>query len=126
MYVGRYGLVRRVLRALGTSFWTPVLARLCMTAFTYTQPLLLERVIDYVNDPKSSDDIGYGLIGAYSIVYTGLAVSVCTCLVSTCIECIGFKRVLLGWHQSNNHQVPRISYLCHFAKGLSCRCKDYR
>ena len=50
-----------------------------MSAFTYSQPLLLTRTISYVNgEPEPSKNVGYGLIGAYSIVYMGLAVRVAT------------------------------------------------
>jgi hypothetical protein len=46
-----------------------------MSVFTYTQPLLLTRTISYVSrQPQPSKNVGYGLIGAYVIVYMGLAV----------------------------------------------------
>ncbi|KUM60794.1 hypothetical protein ACN42_g6342 [Penicillium freii] len=52
-------------------------ARACVVAFNFCQPLLLERSLSFFNSPvnKSTQNIGYGLIGAYIMVYAGLAVS---------------------------------------------------
>jgi ABC-type multidrug transport system fused ATPase/permease subunit len=52
-------------------------ARACVVAFNFCQPLLLERSLSYFNSPvnASTNNIGYGLIGAYIMVYCGLAVS---------------------------------------------------
>jgi ATP-binding cassette subfamily C (CFTR/MRP) protein 1 len=56
---------------------SPVIPRLALTAFKYSQPLLIQRLLDYLDEPANSDtkNIGYGLIGAYALVYLGLAVS---------------------------------------------------
>ncbi|KAG9238182.1 ABC multidrug transporter [Amylocarpus encephaloides] len=54
---------------------TPAVPRLAMIGFTYCQPLLISRVLNYQKQPETSDsnNIGYGLIAAYGIVYIGLA-----------------------------------------------------
>jgi hypothetical protein len=45
-------------------------------AFNFCQPLLLTRSLTFFDQPVNSttNNIGYGLIGAYILVYTGLAV----------------------------------------------------
>jgi ATP-binding cassette subfamily C (CFTR/MRP) protein 1 len=55
----------------------PILPRLTQVAFTLCQPLLLRRLLNYLANRKDqeSSSIGYGLIGAYAIVYIGMAVS---------------------------------------------------
>lgn len=55
----------------------PVWPRVAMIAFTYCQPLLISRVLDFQEEPRTpeSKNIGYGLIAAYGFVYIGLAVS---------------------------------------------------
>ena len=54
----------------------PIIPRLALLAFTFCQPLLLRRLLDYLNHSDVEDkNIGYGLIGAYFVVYVGLAVS---------------------------------------------------
>ena len=55
----------------------PVIPRLILIGFTLCQPLLVNRFLDYLqNSAKEQDaNIGYGLIGAYGLVYFGMAVS---------------------------------------------------
>jgi ATP-binding cassette subfamily C (CFTR/MRP) protein 1 len=71
----------RMLSAIFKSHWPPLLLpiipRLCLIGFTFCQPLLLNRTLDFLGQREQSDtpDIGNGLIGAYAIVYLGLAVS---------------------------------------------------
>ena len=59
------------------SIFAGVLPRLAYTGFTFTQPFLVQRVLDFVGEPEqpSSSSIAYGLIGAYAIVYFGISVS---------------------------------------------------
>jgi ATP-binding cassette subfamily C (CFTR/MRP) protein 1 len=52
----------------------PVLPRLLGTALTFTQPFLVNAAIKYIEARDSPQNTGYGLIGAYALVYTGLAV----------------------------------------------------
>lgn len=54
----------------------PIIPRLALLALTFCQPLLLRRLLDYLkHSDVESKNIGYGLIGAYFVVYVGLAVS---------------------------------------------------
>jgi ATP-binding cassette subfamily C (CFTR/MRP) protein 1 len=55
----------------------PIFPRIVLIAFTLCQPLLLNSFIGYLQRPNEpdSENIGYGLIAAYGIVYFGLAVS---------------------------------------------------
>ncbi|KXG45668.1 ABC transporter, integral membrane type 1 [Penicillium griseofulvum] len=52
-------------------------ARACVVAFNFCQPLLLERSLSFFSSPVNdgTQNIGYGLIGAYVLVYGGLAIS---------------------------------------------------
>ncbi|KAK6000323.1 hypothetical protein QM012_003955 [Aureobasidium pullulans] len=51
--------------------------RLVLVGFTFAQPFLFTRAIDYLSQQYHDPDrnIGYGLIGATFIVYTGIAIS---------------------------------------------------
>lgn len=51
--------------------------RLCLIAFTYAQPALINKIVDFAgNPPKDGNkNPGYGLIGATLLVYCGIAVS---------------------------------------------------
>ncbi|KAB8345849.1 hypothetical protein FH972_022904 [Carpinus fangiana] len=68
-------LLLKIMRDLGVSFWLPVLPRICQTVFTYLQPVLLTRAIAFISSADPSPNTGYGLLGAYFFVYTGLAIS---------------------------------------------------
>lgn len=58
-------------------------ARIAYSAFTISQPFLVQRVLDFTSAPPSDSDrnTGYGLIGAYAIVYIGIAVCHAICRV---------------------------------------------
>ncbi|KAJ5383032.1 hypothetical protein N7517_000943 [Penicillium concentricum] len=65
------------LKAVKWPLLAGVPARACVVAFNFCQPLLLERSLSFFNSPvnEGTQNIGYGLIGAYVLVYGGLAVS---------------------------------------------------
>ncbi|KAK7710055.1 hypothetical protein SLS63_013063 [Diaporthe eres] len=52
-----------------------VFPRLLQLAFTICQPLVLNRFLAFLERPEESINHGYGLIGAYGLVYLGIAVS---------------------------------------------------
>lgn len=51
-----------------------MLPRLCMTAFTFAQPFLVNTTIKYVSEKNANVYHGKGLIGAWALVYLGIAV----------------------------------------------------
>ena len=50
--------------------------KLLLIGFLYAQPLLINRAIELASLPEQQpfNNIGYGLIGAYALVYIGIAV----------------------------------------------------
>ena len=66
-------------RTLKWPFLAPVLPRLAQMAFTICQPLLLRRFLDYLqgDETVAAEATGYGFIGAYGLVYLGMAISTC-------------------------------------------------
>lgn len=64
-------------KSLKWQLLAPIPGRLCLVAFTFGQPLLLNRFVTYLQEPESvhSANYGYGLILAYAVVYLGMAVS---------------------------------------------------
>jgi hypothetical protein len=73
----RGDLPKVLFRFLWWSLVVPMFPRIFLIAFTFCQPLLLKRLLNYLGSPdgKQALEIGYGLIGAYGIVYLGIAVS---------------------------------------------------
>jgi ATP-binding cassette subfamily C (CFTR/MRP) protein 1 len=53
-----------------------VFPRLCFIGFTFCQPFLISATLEWSERDSDSDDMdkGYGLIGAWFIVYVGIAV----------------------------------------------------
>lgn len=74
----KHCLLISTLSAYKAGYLAPVLPRLCLAAFNFSQPFIIERVIEYVGEPEGqqTNNIAGGLIGATLLVYLGLAVSV--------------------------------------------------
>lgn len=55
----------------------PIVPRLVLLAFTFCQPLLLQRFLDYLQNPIERQDVrvGYAMMGAYFLTYCGMAVN---------------------------------------------------
>jgi ATP-binding cassette subfamily C (CFTR/MRP) protein 1 len=63
--------------ALMSSVLAPILPRLALMAFRYSQPFLFEAIISFAQKPASerSHNDGYGLIAATGLLYLSLAIS---------------------------------------------------
>lgn len=72
---GVFGLIGMSFRCLGVHFLVPVVPRLCVTAFAFSQPLLASALTSYLASREPvSREVGYGLVGATFLVYGGIAV----------------------------------------------------
>lgn len=69
----RYRLVWCCILSLQRSLYAVVVPRLALLAFTICQPLVLTRFLLYLDNGSESKNVGYGLIGAYGLVYFGIA-----------------------------------------------------
>lgn len=74
---GRHDLALSLFKCLIWPLSLPIVPRLIFIAFKFSQPFLVKKVTEFLSDEKAANDenIGYGLIGAYGLVYIGLAVS---------------------------------------------------
>ncbi|KAH8700509.1 putative multidrug resistance protein [Talaromyces proteolyticus] len=68
-------LLYTLLVALRWELLSPVIPRLILIAFTIGQPLCLRRLLVYLQGDKDDVNIGYGMIGAYALIYFGIAIS---------------------------------------------------
>lgn len=73
----KHVLARSIARTLAVPLVLPVLPRLCRTAFVFSQPLMIESLLEYLQEPdgSSSPSKGYGFIGATVTIYVGIAAS---------------------------------------------------
>lgn len=68
-------LLKACFQTLFVEAFSPLIPRLAYSAFNFTQPWLMRRLLKYINDRKlgTAQDMD-GLMGAFVIVYLGLAV----------------------------------------------------
>ncbi|RYP65462.1 hypothetical protein DL770_008992 [Monosporascus sp. CRB-9-2] len=62
-------------RAYAPSFLSAIIPRLILSALKFAQPFMITKLIHFVGDKGVPDDFGRGLIGAYALVYLGMAAS---------------------------------------------------
>jgi ABC-type multidrug transport system fused ATPase/permease subunit len=77
-YHGRkHGLARVLGKTLLVPLLLPIGPRIALTGFTFCQPFLIERLLNYLQQPgpEESANIGKGLIGATVLIYLGMALS---------------------------------------------------
>ncbi|KFY37136.1 hypothetical protein V494_04888 [Pseudogymnoascus sp. VKM F-4513 (FW-928)] len=72
-----HALAIATFRCFRTSLLAAVVPRLCLIGFNYSQPFLINRVIDFVGETGNTSlaNNGYGLIGATALIYIGIAIS---------------------------------------------------
>lgn len=74
---GPYRLIRATFLANSWSFSCAVVPRLALSVFTLCQPFLIESVVSYLvtDEHATHNEYGHALIGAFVLVYLGIAVS---------------------------------------------------
>ncbi|KAI1500381.1 ATPase-like protein [Biscogniauxia marginata] len=73
----RFGLIKALGRTFADSLLLPIGPRASLTAFKFSQPFLIDTLLEYLQEPAetSSRKVGYGLIGAALLIYTGITTS---------------------------------------------------
>ncbi|PLB43887.1 ABC multidrug transporter [Aspergillus steynii IBT 23096] len=74
---GDNALLFTIFRTFAWQLLAAIVPRACLVGLNVCQPLLLHRSLSFSAEPDTSNttNAGYGLIGAYILVYTGMAVS---------------------------------------------------
>lgn len=99
----------------------PIFWRLCLIGFTFSQPFLVTRAIELASTPSSSksNNSGYGLIGAYALVYIGIAVSPSLLFGSSLTARQDLEWSILSWNEQSSHNDERFSRSLHFREDSS-------
>lgn len=73
----KHGLTKALTKALAVPLLLPIGPRIAMTAFQFCQPFLISTLLNYLQQPAedTSPNLGYGLIGATILIYSGIATS---------------------------------------------------
>jgi ATP-binding cassette subfamily C (CFTR/MRP) protein 1 len=71
----RHALAFSTMWATKYIFLAGVAPRLVLAAFKYTLPFLITRTTSWTADPSQSDTVGWGLTGAWLLVFLGQAIS---------------------------------------------------
>ncbi|KAF2717369.1 putative ABC multidrug transporter [Polychaeton citri CBS 116435] len=71
----KFGLVKVLMHTLKVPLLLPVFPRAMLLAFTFCQPLFIERLLDDLSTSGVSANFGYGFIGASVLIYSGIAIS---------------------------------------------------
>jgi hypothetical protein len=71
----KYGLVKVLVRTLKGPLLIPIIPRLALLAFTFCQPLFIQKILEYLSQSKLDANLGYGFIGASVLIYLGIAIS---------------------------------------------------
>ncbi|KAI1148901.1 P-loop containing nucleoside triphosphate hydrolase protein [Nemania diffusa] len=73
----KYALTKALTRTLQVPILLVVIPRLLLTAFRFSQPFMINKILDLLSQPitHASVNAGYGLIGATALIYAGIAVS---------------------------------------------------
>jgi ATP-binding cassette subfamily C (CFTR/MRP) protein 1 len=74
---GKHRLVKAALAAYPWFFSSAILPRILLTMFTFTQPFLITATIQFMQRPITDESKHFGgaLVGAFFLMYVGLAVS---------------------------------------------------
>ncbi|KAI1453921.1 ABC transporter [Annulohypoxylon moriforme] len=71
----KHSLLRACFQGYLFSLLSAVIPRLFLTAFTFAQPFLVNTTVTFVGQENPDSNYGKGLIGAWALVYLGVAVS---------------------------------------------------
>lgn len=72
----KHALLRATLSAFRFPLAKMIFPRLCVSALKFSQPLLINRAVSLISQPRTQTtrNDGYGLIGATALIYIGLAI----------------------------------------------------
>lgn len=71
----KFGLVKVLTRTLKVPLLLRIPPRLALLGFTFCQPFFIEKLLDQLCKPKVDANVGYGLIGASILIYSGIGIS---------------------------------------------------
>ncbi|KAF7622110.1 multidrug resistance-associated protein [Aspergillus flavus] len=71
----KFGLLKVLVRTLWVQLLLPIPPRAALIAFYICQPLFIESLVTYLSHSEPDPNVGYGLIGAAILIYSGIGTS---------------------------------------------------
>ncbi|EAW21065.1 putative ABC transporter [Aspergillus fischeri NRRL 181] len=71
----KFALLKVLVRTLWVQLLLPIPPRAALIAFYICQPLFIESLITYLSQSEPAPNVGYGLIGAAILIYSGIGIS---------------------------------------------------
>ncbi|KAG2012494.1 hypothetical protein GB937_007089 [Aspergillus fischeri] len=71
----KFGLLKVLVRTLWVQLLLPIPLRAALIAFYICQPLFIESLVTYLSHSEPDPNVGYGLIGAAILIYSGIGIS---------------------------------------------------
>lgn len=98
-----------------------VFPKLAYVALSLSQPFLIQEAVSFVQntEAENNNDVGYGLIGGFALVYTGLAVSIISLpTFSTSVDLIHLDHygLVVASHLSIDDDDARRPYIHYISK----------
>ncbi|KAF3400199.1 Canalicular multispecific organic anion transporter 1 [Penicillium rolfsii] len=84
----QFGLPKVLVRILWVHLLLPIPPRVALIAIYICQPLFIESLITYLSRSKSDPNVGYGLIGAAILIYSGIGILYCHHRLRTMVRSI--------------------------------------
>ncbi|RXG41608.1 hypothetical protein VDGE_02221 [Verticillium dahliae] len=69
----KLGLARSLARALAIPYIMPIAPRIALIGFSFSQPLFIRALLEYLQEPNAPPSTSYGLIGGAVLIYGGAA-----------------------------------------------------
>ena len=73
-HTSKPSLIKVTVKLLKWELFVPIVPRLALLGFSFCQPLLVSRLLVFLQNRGENVGTGYGLIGAYAVVYFGMSV----------------------------------------------------
>ncbi|KAF5855853.1 hypothetical protein ETB97_008317 [Aspergillus alliaceus] len=71
----KFALLKVLVRTLWVQLLLPIPPRVALIAFYICQPLFIESLVTYLSHSEPAPNVGYGLIGAAILIYSGIGIS---------------------------------------------------
>ncbi|GFF55775.1 canalicular multispecific organic anion transporter 1 [Aspergillus udagawae] len=83
-----FGLLKVLVRTLWVQLLLPIPPRAALIAFYICQPLFIGSLVTYLSHSEPDPNVGYGLIGAAILIYSGIGISYCHHRLRTMVRSI--------------------------------------